>query len=363
MLCVSAVNIIAMPQTGQRISEYVLDQRIGAGAFGEVWRAHHHVWATQLVAVKLPTDPAYLRDLQREGLAVQGLDHPNLVRAIGFDPFADPPYLVSEFVPGVSLRQRLSEGRLMVDEAVAVMQQVLAGLTYAHGRGIVHRDLKPENVLIHQDAVREGPSHAGLVKITDFGLGQRSAPQAGSIAYSLSMDHDQAKKIVGTLDYMSPEQRAGGAVDSRTDLYACGVMLFEMVTGEKPSGTDVPSDVVSGTPAYIDDAFRRSYTRIDRRFASADEFAAALKAPLARGNSPTLNYVPAPMPVNRTACPRCRRSVGVKDQFCMHCGVQLVTTIRRCAKCRSYLDSDDQFCKHCHTESLQSVWPLDSQRG
>jgi serine/threonine protein kinase len=345
-----------MPHSGQRISEYVLDEKIGAGTFGEVWRAHHHVWAKQLAAVKLPTDPAYLRDLQREGLAVQGLEHPNLVRAIGFDPFADPPYLVSELVPGESLRQRLSRGKLPAAETVRVLEQVLAGLDYAHGRGIVHRDLKPENVLIHE---------GGTAKITDFGFGQRSAPQAGSIAYSLSMNHEQAQQIVGTLDYMSPEQRAGGPVDGRTDLYACGVMLFEMLTGEKPTGTDVPSDLVDGVPPVLDEAFRRSFARLERRYASAADFLTALRSP---GRvPPPMSIVPAPTPpspsMRQTACPRCRRAVGAKDQFCMHCGVQMVTTIRRCAKCRSYLDPDERVCRHCHTESRQAGWQAGAGRA
>ena len=82
-----------MASPHQRVGEYVLQDRISAGTFGEVWRAHHHVWTDQVVAVKVPTDPQYLRNLQREGVAVHGLVHPNIVRAIGFDPYADPPYL------------------------------------------------------------------------------------------------------------------------------------------------------------------------------------------------------------------------------------------------------------------------------
>ena len=99
---------IAMAKTGQRISEYVLDDRIGAGAFGEVWRARHHAWHERVVAIKLPNDGNVVRQLQREGGLVQGLDHPNVVRPIGFDGFADPPYLISEFVDGGSLRGPMS---------------------------------------------------------------------------------------------------------------------------------------------------------------------------------------------------------------------------------------------------------------
>ncbi len=335
-----------MPAPGQRISEYLLDARIGAGTFGEVWRAKHHVWAQQVVAIKIPNNAEYIRDLQREGLAVQGMEHPNIVRAIGFDPYADPPYLVMEYIPGRSLRQVIRESRMMkIDDAASIMRQMLDGLHYAHGRGLVHRDLKPENVLVHEDAFTKGYASPGVVKITDFGFGQRAAPQAGSIAYSMSLDHDQAKRIVGTIDYMSPEQRSGESVDARSDLYACGAILFEMITGERPTGTEVPSDLRTGVPAWIDEAFRKSYARLDRRFASAAEMTSALRGvepPALRGAIANPHK-----PGGQTACPRCSRPVGSDDQFCMHCGVQLVASVRRCGHCGSYPDANDQFCTHC----------------
>src|SRR5881296_2142751 len=108
-----------MASANQRVGEYVLDQKVGGGTFGEVWRAHHHVWADQLVAVKVPTDPQYLRNLQREGVAIHGLVHPNIVRAIGFDPYADPPYLTTEYVPGTSLRPLIQKKSLSITDGVA----------------------------------------------------------------------------------------------------------------------------------------------------------------------------------------------------------------------------------------------------
>src|SRR3989440_1899210 len=131
-----------MPAPNQRISEYVLDQKIGAGTFGEVWRARHHVWVDQLVAIKIPTDPQYVRALQREGVAIHGLLHPNIVRAIGFDPYGDPPYLTMEYVPGTSLRPVILARTAGANDAVAIMKQVLSGLKYAHANGLVHRDIK-----------------------------------------------------------------------------------------------------------------------------------------------------------------------------------------------------------------------------
>src|SRR5688572_21122349 len=280
-----------MPTPNQRVGEYVLQDRIAAGTFGEVWRAHHHVWSDQLVAVKIPTDYQYLRNLQREGVAIHGLHHPNVVRAIGFDPYADPPYLTMEYVAGTSLRTLIGRGSLAPSDAVAVMRQVLAGLAYAHGKGVVHRDIKPENILVHERAFNEGFAAEGVVKVTDFGLGKSAAAAtAGSIAYSASMNDPAAKEIAGTLDYMSPEQRAGGTVDARADVYACGVVLYEMLTGERPAGTDLPSDVNPAVPKYLDEAFRRSYARLDKRFASAEEFSRALGAPAVQ--PPSLPLMP-----------------------------------------------------------------------
>ena len=204
-----------MPNQGQRVGEYILDHKIGGGAFGEVWRAHHHVWTDQLVAVKIPTQTDYLRELQREGVAVHGLVHPNIVRAIGFDPYADPPYLTMEYVPGTSLRPLISGKQVTVMDSVAILRQVLAGLKYAHANGLVHRDIKPENILVHERATTDGFGAEGVVKVTDFGLGKAATTVgAQSIVYSASLNSPQAAEIAGTLDYMAPEQRSGGTGSS-----------------------------------------------------------------------------------------------------------------------------------------------------
>jgi serine/threonine protein kinase len=359
-----------MATPNQRVGEYVLQDRISAGTFGEVWRAHHHVWTDQVVAVKVPTDPQFLRNLQREGVAVHGLTHVNIVRAIGFDPYADPPYLTMEYVPGTSLRPLIQRRALSVADAVSAMRQVLAGLAHAHQRGLVHRDVKPENILVHESAAGDGYHREGLVKVTDFGLGRAATTAAvGSIAYSASLDTAAGREIAGTLDYMAPEQRSGGPVDARADLYACGVVLYEMLTGERPAGTDLPSDLNPSVPKSLDEAFKRSYARLDRRFASAEEFGAALAQvappplPVTPGERAAdfnggTRYVPA-QAVGRhedrgtlraagaSSCPQCREGVDAADQFCMHCGVQLVENVRRCPQCGAYPDASDQYCIFC----------------
>lgn len=341
-----------MPSSNQRVGEYVLQERINRGTFGEVWKAHHHVWTDQLVAIKIPTDPQYLRNLQREGVAIHGLLHPNIVRALGFDPYAQTPYLTMEYVPGTSLRPLIQNRSLSIPDAVAIMKQVLAGLGHAHQNGVVHRDVKPENILVHEKAFHDGFGAQGLVKVTDFGLGRAAAETAaGSIAYSASLESPAAREIAGTLDYMPPEQRTGGNVDARADLYACGVVLYEMLTGERPAGTDLPSDLNPSVPKSLDEAFRRSYARLDKRFGSADDFAAALRVsspPPLGAQRPVPGVVPhRPLAAGRTSCTQCRQPVDATDQFCMHCGVQLVENVRRCPQCGAYPDPGDQFCIFC----------------
>ncbi len=364
-----------MPTPNQRISEYVLQEKIGGGTFGEVWRARHHVWTDQLVAMKIPTDPQYVRNLQREGIAIHGLTHPNIVRAMGFDPYADPPYLTMEYIPGTSLRPLIQSRNLKPQDAVAIMRQVLSGLSHAHAHGVIHRDVKPENILVHERTQRDGFASDGAIKVTDFGLGRAATQTAvGSIMYSTDMSGSTAGQIAGTLDYMAPEQRSGAEIDARADLYACGVMLYELLTGERPAGTNLPSEINPLVPKYLDEVFKKSYARLDKRYTSADEFqrALAIAGPPPLRNGYTGPMVPPLPPLihtgggrtlhggaeqagffqpivdgGRLVCQKCRQSIETGDQFCLHCGIRLTATVRRCHKCGAYPDPHDRYCIFC----------------
>lgn len=265
-----------MVESGQRLGEYVLIEKIGAGAFGEVWRAHHHMWLDRIAAVKIPNDPRYIRQLQQEGKAFEKLSHPNLVRPISFDPFADPAYLVMEYVPGGSLRDLIRRGPVEPKVAVAILRQVLAALSHAHEAGFVHRDIKPENVLLDEGVIGHAGITSGAVRVTDFGLGTTGAANWQQ-SMLLSMETRQGAELAGTARYMAPEMLDGGEVDARADLYACGIMLFEMLTGQRPAGVELPSELNRKIPFELDDVYRKAVARRERRYESAAAFGAVLK--------------------------------------------------------------------------------------
>ena len=342
---------------GDRINNYLLEEIVGGGSFAQVWRARHHV-LNNVVAIKILTDGQYLRNFRQEGVVVHGLRHPNIVRILDLDPYADLPYLIMEYVDGPSLRaviERYPQG-LPIDACLKVMRGVLAGLQEAHQAGLVHRDVKPANILLrlpHGDLDR---LEEGDVKLADFGLGQAASLTTASIMQSGSLVTEEGRSIAGTLVYMSPEQRAGEHIDGRSDLYSCAVVLFEMLTGAVPAGSDLPSMVRNGVPPFLDEVFRRAYTRLERRFASAEAMLSALPVPPSAGRGQTLSTCawwvgdgarPPTAGAARTACPACRRPVQADDNFCVHCGRQLTDHVPRCPSCRAFVNRGDRFCIFC----------------
>lgn len=336
------------PQAGDRINNYLLAERVGVGSFGEVWKAYHHIFK-EPVAIKIPTDPQYVRHLQREGTVIHGLRDPHIVRALDLDPYADPPYLIMEYVDGPSVRQLIQKhpGGLPIDAAVAITYGILLALDVAHRNNLIHRDIKPENVLISgHDVAGMTPSR---VKVADFGLGEIGESTARQVLQSGSMTPDVHRHMTGTIVYMAPEVRDGAAqIDARSDLYSVGVVLHEMLTGVLPQGSDLPSAIRTDSPRWLDGVFERCYTRLERRYASASDMRAAIErywsAPpswAAAGGAAGAGHEP------RTRCPRCERAVGPEDQFCIHCGAQLVDVVPRCPACHAYVSRGDNFCILC----------------
>ena len=255
---------------GQHFGEWVLDEPLGRGSFSEVWSAHHKVLAGRRAAIKVPFDPQDVSRLAREGRLLERVSGPHIVGLVGLDPNHDPPYLALELIVGETLRERLRrDGRLAPQETKSLMIQIARGLEVAHQHDIVHRDLKPENVLLDAD---------GRAYVADFGLGKFSeaATHEGLLSNSLKTGEGS---IAGTLRYMAPEQRDPELeVDTRADLYALGVILFEALTGSAPCGPEVPSDVRTSLDPRWDALYKRLCTRVERRVRSAAEVIAELEA-------------------------------------------------------------------------------------
>ena len=200
---------------------YQVITRVASGGMGEVYRAHDAVLARD-VAVKilhpqLAGDRGFVERFRREARAAAILNHPSIVGVYDWGTTDGTYFMVMEFVQGTNLRSLLSEYvRLEPGQVVEVCLQVLAALDHAHGHGIVHRDIKPENILIARD---------GLVKVADFGLAR---------AYADSYVSQAEGTVTGTVQYLAPEQIQGEPADPRTDLYALGVVMFELLTGRTP---------------------------------------------------------------------------------------------------------------------------------
>ncbi|MCO5165053.1 MAG: protein kinase [Planctomycetes bacterium] len=268
---------------GQRLGEWVLEAPLGRGAYAQVWRARHNALTDRAAAVKVPHDPAWAARLHAEGALLQRVSGRHVVAVQGLDPEHDPPYLVMDLVEGRSLREVLAAGPLDPREAARITRDVAEGLRDAHAAGVVHRDLKPENILV---------DGAGRAYVADLGLGLVSAADARALLESGSLRSAAGHALVGTLRYMAPEQRdPEGEVDGRADLWALGVVLFEMLTGEAPGGAEVPSDVVPGLDGRLDRLYRHLCARQASRCPSAEHLLDDL-APLLADPAP-----PPPDPV------------------------------------------------------------------
>ncbi len=258
-----------MPEAGQRISSYLLLEKVGQGGFGEVWKARHHT-AEETVAVKIPTDPEFVEQLRREGAIQRVLRHDHIVQTLELDASADPPYFIMEFIEGRSLRQLLQKrGSLSLHETIEVSSQILSALQFAHERGVVHRDIKPGNILISRS---EGEGRY-CVKVADFGLGHVSETLASSLLVSGKKTSSQGRSLAGTMDYMSPEQKKGAPADARNDLYSFGLVFYEILVGKLPVGAfPLPSEIYPDIPRKVDSFLKKCLApEAANRFLSAEE--------------------------------------------------------------------------------------------
>ena len=209
---------------------YLLGEMIGTGGMADVYIAQDQRLSRE-VAVKilrsdLAKDPAFVSRFRKEAKAAAGLNHPGIVAV--YDSGEDPaPYIVMELVAGHTLRQLIHQGeRVPLESALSIVEQVLAALEYSHQRNIVHRDIKPANVMI---------TDSGDVKVMDFGIA-RALDDLGATLTS-------TWNVVGTAQYLSPEQATGEAADARSDIYSAGCLLFELLTGQPPFTGETPVSI------------------------------------------------------------------------------------------------------------------------
>jgi serine/threonine protein kinase len=194
--------------------------------------------ALKVLPAEFAADPDRLRRFEQEARAVAALDHPNILAIHDVGTHEGAPYIVTELLEGESLRDQLKGGALTARKAVEVAVQIAQGLAAAHEKGIVHRDLKPGNVFVTKD---------GHVKILDFGLAKLAPPRTaeGRARATTVMEATDAWTVLGTVAYMSPEQVRGQAVDQRSDIFAFGGVLYEMLSGKRAFGGDKGADTMS----------------------------------------------------------------------------------------------------------------------
>ena len=220
---------------GRKISHYTITAKIGEGGMGEVYRARDSRLGRE-VAIKIlltsrPLSPNALQRFRREAMAASALNHPNIVTIYEINTDGDTEFIAMEFVRGKALSRHLLERRLSTEEAVRYAIQISDALAKAHAAGIVHRDLKPGNIMLTED---------GLIKVLDFGLakfdanaltGGGSEQEQATLAQSFLTNEGV---VTGTMAYMSPEQARGEVVDTRSDIFSLGIVLFQFLSGKTP---------------------------------------------------------------------------------------------------------------------------------
>src|SRR5271170_6128993 len=224
---------------GAKLDSYEVLGLLGAGGMGEVYRARDSVLKREVAIKVLPSfvsqDPDRLRRFEQEAQAAAALNHPNILAVHQFGAFEGAPYLVSELLEGSTLRQLLQRGPIPVRKSIDYGVQIAHGLAAAHEKGIVHRDLKPENLFVTKD---------GRVKILDFGLAKliQQPPESGDGATMTQTPGTEPGLVMGTAGYMSPEQVRGQSVDHRTDIFAFGTILYEMLSGRRAFQRPTPAE-------------------------------------------------------------------------------------------------------------------------
>ena len=252
---------------GHSIAHYSIVRKIGSGGMGEVYLAEDGKLG-RLVAIKLlPQGFTHEGDrllrFQREARAASALNHPNILTIYEIGEADSAQYIATEYIDGETLRARLSRGRLEVGEALDIAIQCASALAAAHDEGIIHRDIKPENIMLRRDQ---------LVKVLDFGLAKLVEKKNVSISDGAPTERylrTVPGMIMGTVQYMSPEQVRGNTTDARTDIWSLGVVIYEMIAGHPPfcgdNSADIIAEIVKSRPPILTFALSGALNEMVRR--------------------------------------------------------------------------------------------------
>src|SRR6516164_6482953 len=226
---------------GSKLGPYDVQAAIGAGGMGEVYRARDARLSRDVAIKILPasfsSDPDRLQRFAQEARAAAALSHPNILSIYDIGDDHGAPYVVSELLEGETLRDRLRNGPLNSRKAIEYAVQIAKGLAAAHEKGIIHRDLKPENLFLTND---------GRVKILDFGLAKLTQIEAAPNQTNLpTASGTEPGVVMGTLGYMSPEQVKGKPADQRSDIFAFGAILYEMLSGSRAFHRESAAETMS----------------------------------------------------------------------------------------------------------------------
>jgi serine/threonine protein kinase len=240
---VQSLHVSFMPlSTGTRLGQYEILTPIGTGGMGEVYRARDTKLGREVAIKVLPEafahDTERLTRFDREARVLASLNHPKIAAIYGLEQSGDGPFLVMELALGKTLAEQLASGPLDIDEAMRLSAQIAEALEAAHQKGIIHRDLKPANINVTPE---------GNVKVLDFGLAKALAddpPHADPSQSPTVTAATRAGMILGTASYMSPEQARGRPLDSRTDIWPFGCVLYELLTGRSAFGAENVSDTL-----------------------------------------------------------------------------------------------------------------------
>jgi len=227
--------------SGNRITHYEILRQLGKGGMGEVYLAHDSVLDRQVAIKFLPeniqSDPIARERFLREAKAAAALDHPFICKIYETGESEGRTFIVMEYVEGHNLQDKMKETAIAPREALQIAQEVAEALEVAHAKGIVHRDLKPANIMC---------TPQGHTKVMDFGIAKRILPGPESVSVTLTQtDVTQPGAIMGTIDYMSPEQAKGAQIDGRSDIFSLGVIFYEMISGKHPFSRPTPIETLT----------------------------------------------------------------------------------------------------------------------